>query len=86
MRSFLRHICVLFTSVICISLSILDGKMSFADFLEVMHLQTRAENLPKEVIEAFQAMDISHSGTISTRQLAHMLLHWGEQLSSKEGL
>jgi len=72
--------------MICIFLSILDGKMSFADFLEVMHLQTRAENLPKEVIEAFQAMDISHNGTISTRQLAHMLLHWGEQLSSKEGL
>lgn len=61
------------------------GKMSFADFLEVMHLQTRAEDLPKEVIKAFQAADTSHSGTIPARQLAHMLLHWGEQLSSKEG-
>lgn len=59
--------------------------MSFADFLEVMHLQTRAEDLPKEVIKAFQAADTSHSGTIPARQLAHMLLHWGEQLSSKEG-
>lgn len=65
--------------------SILGGKMSFADFLEVMHLQTRAEDLPKEVIKAFQAADISHNGTIPARQLAHMLLHWGEQLSSKEG-
>lgn len=65
--------------------SIPGGKMSFADFLEVMHLQTRAEDLPKEVIKAFQAADISHSGTIPARQLAHMLLHWGEQLSSKEG-
>lgn len=62
------------------------GKMSFADFLEVMHLQTRVEDLPKEVIKAFQAADTSHSGTIPARQLAHMLLHWGEQLSSKEGL
>ncbi|XP_039314814.1 calmodulin isoform X3 [Solenopsis invicta] len=60
------------------------GKMSFADFLEVMHFQTRAEDLPKEVIKAFQAADTSHSGTIPARQLAHMLLHWGEQLSSKE--
>ncbi|XP_070154921.1 calmodulin-like protein 4 isoform X2 [Polyergus mexicanus] len=51
---------------------------------KVMHLQTRAEDLPKEVIKAFQAADISHSGTIPARQLAHMLLHWGEQLSSKE--
>ncbi|XP_029159009.1 calmodulin-like protein 4 [Nylanderia fulva] len=58
--------------------------MSFADFLEVMHLQTRAEDLPTEVIKAFQAADISHNGTIPARQLAHMLVHWGEQLSSKE--
>lgn len=65
--------------------SIPGGKMSFADFLEVMYLQTHAEDLPKEVIKAFQAADISHSGTIPARQLAHMLLHWGEQLSSKEG-
>ena len=64
---------------------ILGGKMSFADFLEVMHLQTRVEDLPKEVIKAFQAADTSRSGTIPARQLAHMLLHWGEQLSSKEG-
>ncbi|KZC05931.1 Calmodulin-like protein 4 [Dufourea novaeangliae] len=60
------------------------GKMSFADFLEVMHLQTRSEDLPKEVIQAFQAADKSRSGTIPARQLAHMLLHWGEQLSNKE--
>lgn len=60
--------------------------MSFADFLEAMHLQTRAETLPKEVIEAFRAADTSRSGTIPARQLAHMLLRWGEQLSSKEGM
>lgn len=59
--------------------------MSFADFLEVMHNQTRAEDLPKEVIEAFKAADTSRSGTIPARQLAHMLLHWGEKLSAKEG-
>lgn len=64
---------------------ILGGKMSFADFLEVMHLQTRAEDLPKEVIDAFQAADKFRTGTIPARQLAHMLLHWGEQLSNKEG-
>ncbi|KAF3421736.1 hypothetical protein E2986_08431 [Frieseomelitta varia] len=58
--------------------------MSFADFLEVMHLQTRAEDLPKEVINAFQAADKFRTGTIPARQLAHMLLHWGEQLSNKE--
>ena len=59
--------------------------MSFADFLEAMHFQTRVEDLPKEVIEAFRAADTSKSGTIPARQLAHMLLRWGEQLSNKEG-
>lgn len=61
------------------------GKMSFADFLEVVHLQTRAEDLPKEVIKAFRAADTLRTGTIPARQLAHMLLRWGERLSSKEG-
>lgn len=65
---------------------VVGGKMSFADFLEAMHLQTRQEDLPKEVIEAFRAADISRSGYIPARQLAHMLLKWGEQLSNKEGI
>lgn len=26
-----------------------QGRMTFADFLEVMHVHSRAENLPKEV-------------------------------------
>jgi len=56
-------------------MSILGEKMSFADFLEIMHLQARAEDVPKEVIKAFQAADTSRSGTIPAR---HMLLHWGE--------
>ncbi|XP_034948679.1 calmodulin-like protein 4 [Chelonus insularis] len=61
-----------------------NGKMSFADFLEVMHLQTRAENLPKQVIDAFRAGDNNRSGTISGRHLAHLLLNWGERLTPKE--
>lgn len=60
--------------------------MSFADFLEAMHLQTRAEDLPREVIEAFKAADTSKTGTVPARHLAHMLLRWGEQLSNKEGM
>lgn len=59
--------------------------MSFADFLEAMHLQTRAENLPKEVIDAFRAGDLSRTGTIPARHLAHLLIRWGEKLSNKEG-
>ncbi|PNF23506.1 Calmodulin-like protein 4, partial [Cryptotermes secundus] len=60
------------------------GKMSFADFLDVMHIHSRAEDLPREVIDAFKAADPAKKGTIPARQLRHMLLHWGEQLSAKE--
>jgi hypothetical protein len=62
------------------------GKMSFADFLDVMHIHSRAEDLPREVVDAFKAADPAKKGTIPARQLRHMLLHWGEQLSTKEGV
>uniref|UniRef100_A0A1B6MLF1 Myosin-2 essential light chain n=1 Tax=Graphocephala atropunctata TaxID=36148 RepID=A0A1B6MLF1_9HEMI len=60
------------------------GKMSFPDFLKVMHGHSRAENLPKEVVDAFRAADPGKKGVIPASQLRHMLLHWGEQLSTKE--
>lgn len=60
--------------------------MTFADFLDVMHVHTKVENLPKEVIDAFRAGDNSRCGTIPARRLAHLMLNWGERLSNKEGL
>ncbi|XP_075223408.1 calmodulin-like protein 4 [Lycorma delicatula] len=60
------------------------GKMSFPDFLKVMHTHSRAEDLPKEVVEAFKAADREKKGVIPASQLRHMLLNWGEQLSPKE--
>lgn len=59
--------------------------MSFADFLDIMHIHSRAEDLPREVIDAFKAADPAKKGTVPARQLRHMLLRWGEQLSAKEG-
>lgn len=60
------------------------GKMTFADFLDMMHLHSQAEKLPKEVIDAFRAGDPQKKGTIPARHLRHLLLHWGEKLSQKE--
>ncbi|RZF44951.1 hypothetical protein LSTR_LSTR001912 [Laodelphax striatellus] len=60
------------------------GKMSFPDFLKVMHTHSRAEEIPKEVVEAFRAADREKRGVIAASHLRHMLLHWGEQLSLKE--
>ncbi|XP_046996531.1 calmodulin-like protein 4 [Schistocerca americana] len=60
------------------------GKMSFAEFLEVMHTHSQAEVLPDEVVAAFQAADPGKKGVLPARQLKHMLLNWGERLSGKE--
>lgn len=58
--------------------------MSFADFLEVMHVHSRVEELPREIITAFKAADPQGTGVISAKQLRHLLQNWGECLSSKE--
>ncbi|XP_017772142.1 PREDICTED: calmodulin-like protein 4 [Nicrophorus vespilloides] len=60
------------------------GKMSFADFLEVMHVHSRSEDLPREVVNAFKAADPQGKGVISAKQLRIMLQTWGECLSTKE--
>ena len=61
------------------------GKMTFPEFLEVMHEHRRAEDLPREVVEAFRAADPQRRGYVPATQLRHMLLHWGECLSNREG-
>jgi len=41
------------------------GKISFADFLDVMHSHTKKESIPKELIEAFRGMDPQRKVSIS---------------------
>ncbi|CAH1183485.1 unnamed protein product [Phaedon cochleariae] len=60
------------------------GKMTFADFLEVMHIHSRLENIPKEVVDAFKAGDPEGKGVISARNLRQLLQNWGECLSARE--
>lgn len=61
-----------------------NGKMSFADFLDVMHQHSKVENLPDEVVAAFQATDPHSKGTLPAKQLRHLLQNWGEGLSVRE--
>lgn len=63
-----------------------DGKISFPEFLKVMHSHSQVEKLPREVIDAFKASDTKKNGLISAQHLRHLLLNWGEQLSSREGV
>lgn len=61
-----------------------NGKMSFADFLDVMHQHSKVENMPNELIEAFKAADVDKKGIITARQLRNLLQNWGECLSVRE--
>lgn len=66
----------------CLSSS--GGKLSFADFLDVMHTHSKKEKIPQEIIDAFDALDPRKTGHIPTRDLKHILTEWGEHLESKE--
>ncbi|XP_065226537.1 uncharacterized protein LOC135849840 [Planococcus citri] len=61
-----------------------NGKISFPEFLKIMHTHSQVEKLPKEVVDAFRASDTGKNGLITAKHLRHMLLNWGEQLSGKE--
>lgn len=61
-----------------------NGKMSFADFLDVMHQHSKVENLPDEVVNAFKAADPQGKGIVGAKQLRHLLQNWGEGLSVRE--
>ncbi|XP_076322697.1 uncharacterized protein LOC143231853 isoform X1 [Tachypleus tridentatus] len=60
------------------------GKISFADFLDIMHMHSRREDIPEEILKAFRAIDKGKSGKISSRELRRILTSWGEKLPSKE--
>lgn len=61
-----------------------NGRLSFADFLEVIHQHSNVEKLPDEVLAAFRAGDMEKRKTISARHLRHLLQNWGEGLSPRE--
>ena len=61
------------------------GKVSFADFLDIMHSHSKKESIPKELLEAFRGMDPQKRGTIPAKDLWHILVKWGEKLSAREG-
>ena len=61
------------------------GRLAFADFLEIMHVHSKKESIPRELLEAFRGMDTARKGTIPAKDLWHILVKWGEKLSPREG-
>lgn len=62
-----------------------NGKIYFADFLEIMHVHSVKENSSKDIQAAFKAADTNRRGLISYKDLKHYLSGWGEKLTSREG-
>jgi len=60
------------------------GRIAFADFLDIMHTHSKKESIPKELLEAFKAMDVQRRGSIPARDLWNILVKWGEKLSPRE--
>nr|CAG4642877.1 EOG090X0GKM [Evadne anonyx] len=61
-----------------------NGRISFADFLEVMHTHSQKENSSKDIDAAFMASNPNRGRTITEKQLRHILKDTGEKLSTKE--
>ncbi|XP_023235731.1 LOW QUALITY PROTEIN: calmodulin-like protein 4 [Centruroides vittatus] len=61
-----------------------NGKISFADFLEIMHVHSQKENTPHEILMAFRASDKGRTGQVLARDLRRILINWGEKLSPRE--
>ncbi|CAG2113109.1 unnamed protein product [Medioppia subpectinata] len=59
------------------------GKLSFADFLDVMHCHSVKEKVSQQVLDAFRASDWTRSGTISVSQLRHYLMDCGEAIDER---
>lgn len=76
---------VLICTCFCSSFQMaIDGKISFADLLDVMHTHSVKEKIPQEILDAFVATDWARSGQMMTRDLKHILCGWGEKLIPKE--
>ena len=67
----------------CLHYCLKGGKLSFADFLDVMHSHSVKEKVSQEVMDAFRASDWNRSGTISVAQLRHYLMDCGEAVDER---
>lgn len=57
----------------------------FFSSLQIVHNHSKVENLPDEVIAAFQAEDKGNNrGMVRASELRHLLQNWGEVLSPRE--
>lgn len=62
---------------------LLGDKLSFADFLDVMHTHSKKEKIPQEILDAFSGFDRRKSGLVSISDLKHILCDWGEKLDHR---
>ena len=76
---------VIFFVLFCLQcLQNIEGKITFADLLDIMHIHSVREKIPAEILDGFRAMDPNHTGKISLADFSHLLCDCGEKLTTKE--
>ena len=66
-------------------LSIKDGQIDFAEFLNILYNHIKTEKANEEVLNAFRAYDYKKTGFITTKELRSILTKTGERLANKDG-
>lgn len=61
-----------------------DGKVSFADFLELMTVKMAEKDTKEEIMKAFKLFDDDETGKISFKNLKRVAKELGENLTDEE--
>lgn len=62
-----------------------DGRIDFAEFLDILHFHLQSEEAAKEILSAFRSYDTRKTGYISIKDLRFILTMTGEKLTDKDG-
>merc|ERR1712168_13325 len=61
-----------------------SGRIAFSDFLEIVHTHSKKEDVPAELMRAFNNYDTAKRGMIPAKDLWNILVKWGEKLTPRE--
>ena len=61
-----------------------NGNIDFNEFITIMQKRTRDSDPEEEIISAFRVFDKDGNGTLSTKELRHVMTTIGDKLTDEE--
>ncbi len=61
-----------------------DGRIDFAEFLDILHYHLQTEEAAKEILNAFKTYDTRNTGYISVKDFRFLMTMTGEKLTNKD--